>query len=74
MREKDDSVSRLRAHFGAARRLTEAARADPKARAGFLKAARLNVAKAATLAEDICGGARRETGAAPHVLPGRVKR
>lgn len=53
-------VIRLRAHVDAARRHRQAAQTYPQASDGFLRAARLHIARAATLATEICSGAGRQ--------------
>lgn len=53
-------VDELRALFAAASRLRDGARRHPEASRGLMQSARLRVAKAATLAGEICSGARSD--------------
>jgi hypothetical protein len=59
---QDELITRQRAHFDAARRQRDAALAYPEASRGFLRSARFHIARAGTLAAEICSGAAPDPG------------
>ena len=71
---QNEVVNQLRAHVDAARRQRQAAMQHPQARDGFLKAAHWYVARAATLAGEICTGAAAEQSQAPVRVCGSTER